>query len=155
MVQMPRNPFAHSLSGEFDRRRDRRMRGHARQPAELIGAEAEDVVETGIGTVELERGVELALAAEHAGRQLVREAPVALGEACEVAVARVRQWRSRPDRAENLERRASRGSCFLNPASPWSGTTAWRLRGAACGRRGRPPGPRSAPDASPTALRQD
>ena len=155
MVHIPRNRFAHRLSGKFNGRRDRRMRRHARQPAELIGAEAQHVVETGIGTVELERGVELALAAEHAGRQLVCEAPVALGEACEVAVAGVRQWRSRPDRAENLERRASRGSCFLNPASPWSGMTAWRLRGAAYGRRGRPPGRRSSRDASRSPWQRD
>jgi len=43
------------------------MRRDTRQPAQLIGAEAEDVVEAGIGAVELERRVQLALAAQHAG----------------------------------------------------------------------------------------
>src|SRR6266540_5835717 len=131
MVHIPRNPFAHRLSGKFNGRRYCGMRRHARQPAELIGAEAQHVVEAGIGAIELECGVQLALAPEHARRQLVGEAPVALGEPGEVAVARVSQWRSRSDRAENLERRSTRGRCFLNPASPWWGKTASRRRGAA------------------------
>jgi len=44
------------------------MRRHAGQPAQLIGAEAEDVVEAGIGAAEVEGGVELALAAQYSRR---------------------------------------------------------------------------------------
>src|SRR6266702_3039375 len=124
------------LPGEFDRRRHRGMRRHAGQPAQLIRAEAEDVVETGIGAAEVEGGVELALTAQHAGRQLIREPAVALGEPGEVAVASVGQRCSGAYRAENLECRATRGSsglprpprCFLNPACRGWGRTARRSR---------------------------
>jgi hypothetical protein len=93
------------------------MRRHARQPPQLVGAEAEDVVEAGIGSIQLERRVQLALAAQHAGRQLISEATIALGETGEVAIARVCEGRSRPYCAENLES-CPTGGCFLNPASP-------------------------------------
>jgi hypothetical protein len=43
------------------------MRRHAGQPAQLVGAESEDVVQAGIRAVQLERAVQLALAAQHAG----------------------------------------------------------------------------------------
>ena len=58
---------------------------------QLVGAEAQDIVETGIGALQVERVVQLALAAQHAGRQLVREAAVTLGESREMPVARVRE----------------------------------------------------------------
>jgi hypothetical protein len=100
------------------------MRRHPRQPAELVGTKAQHVVEAGIGAVQLEGGVQLALAPEHAGRQLVGEAAIALGEPGEVAVAGIGQRCPRPNRAENLESRPTGGGCFLNPTSPWWGTTA-------------------------------
>lgn len=113
------------------------MRRDPRQPAQLVGAKAKHVVQAGIGTVELERCIQLALAAQHAGGQLVGEAAVALGEPGEVAVARIRKGRSRPDCAENLESRPSGGGCFLNPASPWWEMTASRPRAWAYDRRDR------------------
>lgn len=60
---------------------------HPGQPAQLICAEAEDVVQAGVGAIEVERGIEVPLLTEHAGRQLVGEAPVTLRQTLEVAVA--------------------------------------------------------------------
>src|SRR2546425_11051334 len=109
MVHVTRAPLADGLSRKFDRRRDSRMRRHARQPAQLIGAEAKDVVKAGIGAVQLQRAVELALAAEHAGRELVRESAVALGEPLEVAVASIGEERAGAYFAENLQSRPASG----------------------------------------------
>jgi hypothetical protein len=39
------------------------MTRHPRQPAQLIGAEAKNVVQTGIGPIEIEDCIQLALAA--------------------------------------------------------------------------------------------
>ena len=64
-VHEARDPFADCLPGELNGSGHRRMRRHAGQPAQLIGAEAEDVVEAGIGAAEVEGGVELALAAQY------------------------------------------------------------------------------------------
>src|SRR3989442_9868822 len=98
------------------------MRRHARQPTQLIGAEAKDVVKAGIGAVQLQRAVELALAAEHAGRELVRESAVALGEPLEVAVASIGEERAGAYFAENLQSRPASGGWFPNPTfPPWGG----------------------------------
>src|SRR5579859_198335 len=120
------------------------MRRHPRQPAQLVGAQAQDVVEAGIGALELQRVVELTLAAEHAGRQLVCEPAVALRKAGEIAIARVGQGSAGSYCAENLECRVP---CVPNPAYPWSEMTALPLRGAACDRRETRHGPRSSPAA--------
>src|SRR3989442_1365683 len=153
MVHVTGALLADSLSGKFDRRRDSRMRRHARQPAQLIGAEAKDVVKAGIGAVQLQRAVELALAAEHAGRELVRESAVALGEPLEVAVAGIGEGRAGADFAENLQSRPASGGLCPYPASPPWGGTASRLLGAASRPRERPAGPPSAPRPRPAASR--
>ena len=142
-------PFANRFSRKLDRRRDGSVRRYARQPAQLISAEAQDIVEPGIGAVEFQRGIQLALVAQHARGQLVGEAAIALDEAAEVAVTRVCERLAGANFAENLEGRAPRGggARSLNPTSPWSEMTASRLRGGACGRRGRRCGPRSSRDA--------
>ena len=137
-------PLANRLSGEFDGGRNSRMRWYPRQPAQLIRAEAQHVVEPGIGAVELQRGVQLALVTQHAGGQLVGEPTIPLGEPVEVAVTRGCERFAGANFAENLE---SRATCVLNPASPWSEMTASRPRGGASGRRGRRLGPRSSRDA--------
>src|SRR6266550_4514912 len=126
---------------------------YPRQPAQLIGAEAEHVVEAGVGAIELQGAVELALAPQHAGRKLVGEAAVALGQAGEVVVARLGERRTGSYGAENLESRPTSGGCFLNPASPAWGMTASPLRAAASGRRDTRPGQRSSRDASPAPSR--
>src|SRR6266550_4777741 len=118
MVDVTSASLAHRLSGQLHRRRDRSMSGYPRQPAQLIGAEAEHVVEAGVGAIELQGAVELALAPQHAGRKLVGEAAVALGQAGEVVVARLGERRTGSYGAENLESRPTSGGCFLNPASP-------------------------------------
>ena len=143
-VDIPRAHFSNGLSGQLDRRRDSGVRRHAGQPAQLIRAEAQDVMEPGVGTVELQRCVQLALVAQHAGGQLVGEPAIALGEALEVAVTRVCERFAGANFAENLEGRAT---CVLNPAFPRPEMTAWRLRGGASGRRGKRPGRRSSRDA--------
>ena len=76
---------------------------------QLVRAESQHVVEAGIGAIELERGIQLTLATEHAGRQLVRQAPIAFGEPGEVAIARISQRCTGAHGAENLEGRATRG----------------------------------------------
>jgi hypothetical protein len=101
-VDITRAPLADRFSGELDRRGDRRMGRDAGQPAQLIGAEAQDVVEAGIGALELERAVELALPSEHAGRELVREPAIALGEALLVAISSIGERRAGAHFAENL-----------------------------------------------------
>jgi hypothetical protein len=63
MVDIPRARLADGLSRELNGRRHRRMRGYARQPTQLVRPEAQDVVEPGIGAVELQRGIQLALVA--------------------------------------------------------------------------------------------
>ncbi len=100
------------------------MRRYAGEPTQLVGAESEDVVQAGVGAAQVERVIQLALAAQHAGRQLVRQAAVALGETREMAVARIGQGRAGSDRAQDLQSRSPRGSCFFNPASPGWGKTA-------------------------------
>src|SRR6267143_1372888 len=145
--------LSHRLSGKLNGRGDSRMRRHAGQPAELIGAEAQHVVEAGIGAIELQRAVQLALAAEYARRELVREPAIALGEALQVAVSGIGEGRAGAYFAENLQSRPASGGCFLNPASPAWGKTASRLHGAACGRRDRPRDLRSSPGASPAPSR--
>src|SRR5213594_2777871 len=110
-------PLANRLSGEFDGGRNSRMRWYPRQLAQLIRAEAQHVVEPGIGAVELQRGVQLALVTQHAGGQLVGEPTIPLGEPVEVAVTRGCERFAGANFAENLE---SRATCVLNPASPWS-----------------------------------
>jgi len=67
------------------------MARHARQPAQLVGAETENIVQAGIGAIELEDCVQLALAAQDAGAQLVGQTPVALRQTLEVAVACIGQ----------------------------------------------------------------
>jgi hypothetical protein len=94
------------------------MRRHAGQPAQLIGAESQHIVEAGIGAIELQGAVELALAAEHARRELVGEPAVALGEPLQVAVSSIGEGRAGAYFAENLQSRPASGGCFLNPASP-------------------------------------
>ena len=83
-------------------------------------------MEAGIGAVELECAVQLALAAQHARGQLVREAAIALGQSLEVTITRVCERFAGANFAENLEGRATRGGWArsLNPASPWSEMTA-------------------------------
>jgi len=68
LVDISGAPLTNSLPGEFNGSRHRGMRRHAGQPTQLIGAEAEDVVEAGIGAAEVEGGVELALAAQYPRR---------------------------------------------------------------------------------------
>ncbi len=124
MIHVTGANLTDGLPRELDRRRHRGMRGYAGQPAQLVRAEAQDVVEARIGAAEVEGGVELTLTPQHAGRQLIREPAVTLREPGEVAVASVGQGCSGAYRAENLECRATRGSsgpprppgCFLNPA---------------------------------------
>jgi hypothetical protein len=109
------------------------MARHAGQPAQLIGAEAEDVVEAGIGAIELERAVELPLAAEHARRELVGEPAVALGEALEVAVSGIGERRAGAYVAEDLQSRPAGGSCRLNPVAPFRRIKLRLLRRGSCG----------------------
>jgi len=73
--------------------------------------------EAGIGAPQVERAVELGLAAQHAGGELVGEAAVALGQVAHGAVARVVERRARAHRAQDLERRAPRWGRIPNPAS--------------------------------------
>ena len=155
MVHVTRAPLADGLAREFNGRRDSRMRRHARQPAQLIGAEAKDVVKARIDAVQLQGAVELALAAEHAGRELVREPAVALGEPLEMAVASIGEERAGAYFAEDLQSRPASGGCCLNPASPAWGKTASRLHGAASGPRERRRGLRSSPGAWPGPSRPD
>src|SRR2546428_14190220 len=109
------------------------MRRYSRQPAQLISAEAQHVVETGIGAVELECAVQLALAAQHARGQLVGEAAIAFGQSLEVTITRVGEWCARAKFAEDLEGRATRGGWAgrRNSASPLSGQAALRAGRAA------------------------
>ena len=65
-------------------------------------------METGIGAVELECAVQLALAAQHARGQLVGEAAIAFGQSLEVTITRVGEWCAGANFAENLEGRATR-----------------------------------------------
>ena len=53
VIHIARDAFADCLPGQFDGSRNSRMWRHARQPAQLIRAEAEYVVEPGIGTIEV------------------------------------------------------------------------------------------------------
>src|SRR5512145_1572063 len=110
MVHIPRTRLSDSLSGKLNSGRDRRMGRHARQPAQLIGAEAEHVVEAGIGAIELECTIQFALATQYAGRELVGETAVAFGETGEVPIAGIRQGCPRSHGAENLESRTACGS---------------------------------------------
>jgi hypothetical protein len=87
------------------------MRRNARQPAELVGAEPQHVVEARIGALEVECAVQLALTPQHAGRELVGEAAIAFGESSEVAIACISQRRSVAHRAENLESGPTRRGC--------------------------------------------
>ena len=68
-------------------------------------------MQAGIGAVQVERAIELALAPQHAGRELIGETPVALGQAREVTIARIRKRCSSAHGAENLESRPARGGC--------------------------------------------
>ena len=68
----------------------------------MIGAEAQHIVEAGIGAIELQGAVEVALAAEHARRELVGEPAVAFGETLQVAVSGIGEWRAGAHVAENL-----------------------------------------------------
>src|SRR6266566_3117059 len=142
-------PLTDSLSGKLNGRRDGRMRRYTGQPAQLIGAEAQHIVEAGIGAIELQGTVELPLAPEYARRELVGEPAVAFGETLQVAVSSIGEWRAGAYVAENLQSRPASGGCFLNPASPAWGKTASRLRGAASGPRARRRGPRWSPGAWP------
>ena len=67
--------------------------------AQLVSAEAEDVMQASVGALQIQCVVQLALAAQHAGRQFVRESAIPFGESGEVAIARVGERRSRPHRA--------------------------------------------------------
>ena len=68
-------------------------------------------MKAGIGATQVERAIELALAPQYAGRELVGETPVAFGKAGEVTIARIGQRRSGAYGAENLESRPARGCC--------------------------------------------
>src|SRR2546426_6753313 len=92
------------------------MRRHTGQPAQLVGAESQHIVEAGIGAIELQGTVELPLAPEHARRELVGEPAVAFGETLQVAVSSIGEWRAGAYVAENLQSRPASGGCFLNPA---------------------------------------
>ena len=102
LVHIPRRPIARDLPRQLHTRRHRGVWGHARERAQLIGSEPEDVVEAGIRGRELEHGVELDAAPQHTGRELVGEAPVAVDEAGERPVARGLQRGARPHRVEHL-----------------------------------------------------
>ena len=85
------------------------MRWNAGQPPQLVGAKSQHVVKAGIGVVQLEGAVQLALPAQHPGRQLVGETTVALGKSGEVSIARISQQCTGAHGAENLEGRSTRG----------------------------------------------
>jgi hypothetical protein len=76
---------------------------------QLVSAEAEDVVYSGVRAPEVQRLIELALPAEDSGGELVGQAPVALGKTGEVAIARISQRCTGAHGAENVEGRATRG----------------------------------------------
>jgi hypothetical protein len=81
------------------------MRRNAGQPPQLVGAKSQHVVKAGIGAVQVEEPVQVALPAQYPRRQLVGETPVALGKSGEVAIARSHQRYTGAHGAENLEGR--------------------------------------------------
>ena len=135
------------LAGQLDAGRDGGVGGDPLQPAQLVRAQPQDVVQPWIGVAEIERVVERPAPAQHPGRQLVGQAPVALRQHAHGAIARVRERRPGADGAQNIQGRATRGGRPLNPASPRAVTTAWRRRAAASAppeTRPVPPRPRGA-----------
>src|SRR2546426_1115553 len=141
LVHEARRGFARDLARERHARGHGGVGGDAIEGAQLIGAEAQDVVEAGIGSGEGKAEVELGPPAQHACGELVRQATIPLGEAREVAIARGRERGAATHRPEQLERRPARGRRFLNPASPRRARTAAPPRGAASGPPGKPRGP--------------
>lgn len=75
-------------------------------------------MQPGISPSQFELSVKLALVPEHAGRQFVGEAAIALGEAGEVPVAGVGKWGSLAYGMQDLECRAPAGCRFLDCCSP-------------------------------------
>jgi len=68
-------------------------------------------MEAGIGALEMECAVQLALTPQHAGRELIGEAAIAFGESSEMAIACISQRRSVAHRAENFESSSTRRGC--------------------------------------------
>jgi len=85
LVDVARRRLSRRLARELHAGGDRRVRRHARQRAQLIRAESQDVVEQGIGGREHERAVELGLAPQDACSELVGEPAVALAMLKEIA----------------------------------------------------------------------
>src|SRR6059058_5188626 len=124
------------------------MRGHASERAQLIGAESQDVVDTRIGGREREHAVEIGLGTEHAGGELVGEAPVPFGEPGEMPVARRRKGGAGAHCLKHLQRRAPGGGGVLNPASLRGARRGPPPRAAACAPQGTQFGPPRPPGAS-------
>jgi hypothetical protein len=128
LVHKTCDALAHRGSCELYGRRDRRMRRHSAQKPKLVSSESQYVVEAAIGTLQVERTVQFALLTEHAGRQLVGEPAVALGEPGEVTVTRGVERRARADFAKDLESRATGGGSLFRTNS-----NAFQVVGSASG----------------------
>jgi len=88
LIHEPRRALARRFPGELHAGRDGGVARDAGQAAQLVRAEAQHIVEAGIGAPEVERAVELGLAAQHAGGELVGEAAVALARSLTARRAR-------------------------------------------------------------------
>src|SRR5438552_1069742 len=94
LVHERRRGFARDLARERHARGHRGVGGDAIEGAQLIGAEAQDVVEAGIGGGEGKAEVELGPPAQHARGELVRTrtglsrpSPLPIGEASGITAA--------------------------------------------------------------------
>src|SRR2546426_10929867 len=97
------------------------MRRHTGQPAQLVGAESQHIVEAGIGAIELQGTVELPLAPGDARRELVGEPAGAFGGAPPGAGSSIGEGGARGDGAGEGHGRPAGGGWFLYSASPPAG----------------------------------
>src|SRR5213078_1372412 len=137
-VYVARGPFARELPRQLHAGRHRGVRRYPRQRAQLVGPEPEDVVEARIDGCELEQPIELGAAPQHAGRQLVGEAAVALDQVRERSIAGALEGGTPAHCVEHLQCRAPGGCGVPNPASLLAARTAPPPRVWACGRLGTP-----------------
>lgn len=75
-------------------------------------------MDPGVRSIEIERLVQIALLAEHTGRQFVGESTIALGESGEIPVAGVGKWGSLAYGMQDFECRAPARCRFLDCFSP-------------------------------------
>src|SRR6266513_2856684 len=123
-VYVARGPFARELPRQLHAGRHRGVRRYPRQRAQLVGPEPEDIVEARIDGCELEQPIELGAAPQHAGRQLVGEAAVALDQVRERSIAGALEGRTRPHCVEHLQCGAPGGRGVLKSSILSSGEDA-------------------------------